>query len=202
MPSSKLRKAPQQQRSRDMVAKILSATARLLRSEGPETITTNRIADVTGISKGSIYQYFHTKDDIIMAAIRDAAARQMSSVRTELARIALDPPHQMIDSAIDILITFTTDNAAIVGYLAKHPDFSRELEASSNMSTLMHTMVTLHVHQYRDHYCVGLEPDTIAWLFINSAVATTLLYFDSAGPIDLDQFRVGLKRMANGLLAG
>lgn len=199
--SSRLRKAPQQQRSRELVAKIVTATGQLLRTEGPEAITTNRIAAITGIGKGSIYQYFSTKDDIIMAAIRDAADRQLPSVRSALAANALAPPQQMMDSAIDMLIAFTTDNAPTLRYLNENPEFAREVEASSNMPVLMQTMMTLHVQQYRDQYHADLEAETIAWLFINSAITTTLMFFQTdRSPIDLQQLRVGLKRMAYGLL--
>lgn len=199
-PSSGLRKAPQQHRSRELVAKIVEATGKLLATEGPEAITTNRIADITGISKGSIYQYFRTKDDIIMAAIRDAAERQLPTVRSALAANALAPPRQMIDSAIDMLIAFTTENAAVLRYLSKNPEFAREVEASSNMPVLMQTMMTLHVQQYREEYHADLESETIAWLFINSAITTTLFFFESGTPVDLEQLRRGLKRTASGLL--
>ena len=199
--SSRLRKAPQQQRSRELVAKIVTATGQLLRTEGPEAITTNRIAAITGIGKGSIYQYFSTKDDIIMAAIRDAADRQLPGVRSALAANALAPPQQMMDSAIDMLIAFTTDNAPTLRYLNENPEFAREVEASSNMPVLMQTMMTLHVQQYRDQYHADLEAETIAWVFINSAITTTLMFFQTdRSPIDLQQLRVGLKRMAYGLL--
>lgn len=198
---SSLRKAPQQHRSRELVAKIVEATDKLLRAEGHEGITTNRIASITGISKGSIYQYFRTKDDIIMAAVRDATNRQLPQIRTALSAIALSPPRQMMDSAIDMLIAFTTENAPVLRYLAKNPDFAREVEASSNMQVLMQTMVTLHVEQYRDHYVGDLESESIAWLFINTAISTTLLYFESGAPIDREQLRTGLKRTVSGLLA-
>ncbi|WP_078293054.1 TetR/AcrR family transcriptional regulator [Mycobacterium sp. D16R24] len=198
---SRLRKTPQQHRSRELVAKIVTATGKLLVTEGPEAITTNRIAAITGISKGSIYQYFHTKDDIIMAAIRDAAERQLPGVRSALAANALAPPPQMIDAAIDMLIAFTTDNAPTLRYLNENPEFAREVEASSNMPVLMQTMMTLHVQQYRDQYHADLEPETITWLFINSAITTTLMIFQTdRSPIDLQQLRMGLKRMAYGLL--
>lgn len=198
---SGLRKVPQQERSRELVAKIIAATSELLRTEGPDAITTNRIAEVTGIGKGSIYQYFRTKDDIIVAAIQDTTQRQQPTIREALSQIALLPPRQMIDSSIDILVSFSAENASTIHYLAKHPDFSEEVEAKSDMPMLMQTMVTMHVKQYRDQYRSDLEPDNIAWLFINSAIATTLHYFETGRPLDVEQFQRGLKAMAFGLLA-
>ncbi len=43
-----------------MVETLLQATTRILRREGREHLTTNRIAEVAGVSVGSLYQYFPT----------------------------------------------------------------------------------------------------------------------------------------------
>lgn len=59
------RKDPSQQRSQATVARILSATGQVLRAKGYTGCSTNAIADAAGISKGSVYQYFANKDEII-----------------------------------------------------------------------------------------------------------------------------------------
>ncbi|MFF2108578.1 TetR/AcrR family transcriptional regulator [Rhodococcus koreensis] len=59
------RKDPSQQRSQATVARILSATGQILRAKGYTGCSTNAIADAAGISKGSVYQYFANKDEII-----------------------------------------------------------------------------------------------------------------------------------------
>ena len=59
------RKDPSQQRSQATVARILSATGQVLRTKGYTGCSTNAIADAAGISKGSVYQYFANKDEII-----------------------------------------------------------------------------------------------------------------------------------------
>lgn len=59
------RKQPKQQRSREMVEAILEATARVLVREGYEGASTNRIAEVAGVSVGSLYQYFSNKESLV-----------------------------------------------------------------------------------------------------------------------------------------
>ncbi len=80
-PSSGRRKAPQQARSREMVAKIVLATVSLLHEYPPEQLTTNLIAEKADISKGSIYQYFANKEQMIDAAIEQLAADQAPASR-------------------------------------------------------------------------------------------------------------------------
>jgi AcrR family transcriptional regulator len=94
-----------------MVATLIRATARVLVKHGYEGTNTNRVAEVAGVSIGSLYQYFPNKEALVAALIarhkeemwriyeakleslRDAsiatAARDL--VRTEIAVHALDP---------------------------------------------------------------------------------------------------------------
>ncbi len=61
------RKNPRQQRSQEMVQKILDAASKVLVREGYDRATTNRIAKVAGISVGSLYQYFPNKESLVAA---------------------------------------------------------------------------------------------------------------------------------------
>lgn len=49
------------------VEAVLDAVERVLRKEGPDAITTNRIAEAAGVSIGSVYQYFPDKQSIFTA---------------------------------------------------------------------------------------------------------------------------------------
>ncbi len=56
-----MRKAPRQARSRATVEAILQAGARILSEAGWAGFTTNRVAELAGVSIGSLYQYFPDK---------------------------------------------------------------------------------------------------------------------------------------------
>ncbi|MDC0709123.1 helix-turn-helix domain containing protein [Stigmatella sp. ncwal1] len=69
------RKTPGQKRSAATVAAVLEAAARILETEGLEGYTTNAVAQHAGVSIGSLYQYFSSKDAITKALmIRETAA--------------------------------------------------------------------------------------------------------------------------------
>jgi AcrR family transcriptional regulator len=64
---SSRRRKPRQRRARQTVEAILDAVVRILKREGFDAITTNHIAEVAGVSIGSLYQYFPDKSAIFVA---------------------------------------------------------------------------------------------------------------------------------------
>ncbi len=61
------RKPPRQPRARATVSAILDAAIRVFDREGPDAATTSRIAEVAGVSVGTLYQYFSNRDAILVA---------------------------------------------------------------------------------------------------------------------------------------
>ena len=87
-PVAKPRKRPLQTRSRETVAVILEATARILEAEGLEAANTNAIAARAGVSIGSVYQYFPDKSAIFAELIHKAEADLGDNLEMLLARTA------------------------------------------------------------------------------------------------------------------
>lgn len=63
-PALRRRRMPVQPRAEATLAAIREAALRILKQEGPGRLTTNRIAEVAGISIGSLYQYYPDKHAI------------------------------------------------------------------------------------------------------------------------------------------
>ena len=62
-----MRKHPRQRRSRQLVDSLIEATGRALVEYGLDHTTTVRIAEIAGVSVGSLYQYFEGKDALVEA---------------------------------------------------------------------------------------------------------------------------------------
>lgn len=65
------RKQPRQGRSKKTVEKVLRATRHILETEGHQGLTTHTVARVSGVTIGSIYQYFPSKHAIFYALFVD-----------------------------------------------------------------------------------------------------------------------------------
>ena len=77
------RKTPRQARSQSTVEAILEATARILAERGYAGTNTNIVAEVAGVSVGSVYQYFPNKDALV-TALHERHGRQMQAVIEEV----------------------------------------------------------------------------------------------------------------------
>jgi AcrR family transcriptional regulator len=79
------RKEPRQARAQVTVDAILEATVLVLDREGLDAATTTRIAEVAGVSVGSLYQYFAHRDAILTALQEREFARAVGMMQEVLA---------------------------------------------------------------------------------------------------------------------
>jgi AcrR family transcriptional regulator len=104
------RKAPQQERSRALVDSILEAAARVLSADDYDRSSTGKIADKAGVSVGSIYQYFPSKDSLVAAVIEWNVERRARAFREELDRRGELEPEALIDAAVHGALTIVFEN--------------------------------------------------------------------------------------------
>lgn len=90
-PQTNPRKTASQKRSRLTVDALIEATARILIKEGYDRVSTNRIAEVAGVSIGSLYQYFPSKEALVAAVIERHTQELWQVVRNALLKVAARP---------------------------------------------------------------------------------------------------------------
>ena len=87
------RKLPVQARSKALVDAIAEACLRILDKEGEDALTVNRIAEVSGATVGSIYQYFPNKESMTAAVyerLLDQESEQLFAMREQLRGLPLE----------------------------------------------------------------------------------------------------------------
>lgn len=124
-----MKKRPIQDRSKATVAAILEATAQLLQETTPDTLTTAEISERAGVSVGSIYQYFETKEALIAALAHDAVAQVNTSVRDMLMQARPDDLKAVLAPIIDTLLENYHEQPARMGFLISHLVSRGEIEA-------------------------------------------------------------------------
>jgi len=86
--SDKPRRTPRQARAESTVDAILDAAFQLLEADGIEKLTTNHVAQRAGVSIGTLYQYFASKQEILAAL----AQRRAAAVRDAIAETIIRKP--------------------------------------------------------------------------------------------------------------
>jgi len=81
-PLDRMRKQPAQKRARETVEIIFEAAARILERDGHAAFNTNAVAELAGISIGTLYHNFQSKDAILITmARREMQAHQAAVMR-------------------------------------------------------------------------------------------------------------------------
>ena len=155
-PLTNPRKQASQERSRATVDALIEATARILVREGFDRASTNRIAEQAGVSIGSLYQYFPSKDALVAAVIDRHRAELGAVARGALAKASAQPIKQAVRTLVAAAIeahridprlhrvlaeqiprtgrleqveTFSRENYALFkAYLARHSDELRTVD--------------------------------------------------------------------------
>jgi AcrR family transcriptional regulator len=99
-----LRRRPSQRRSRETFEAVLDAVGRILKREGLKAVTTNRVAEVAGVSIGSVYQYFPDKQSIFVALHARHVAEIDSVIHAALLENASAPLDSLMRALIEAMV--------------------------------------------------------------------------------------------------
>ena len=82
-----VRRQPRQERALEKVGLMLEAATRILDKQGLDGLTTNRVAEVAGVSIGTLYQYFNDKTGLLDAL----AERELKALTDGILAALTDP---------------------------------------------------------------------------------------------------------------
>ena len=116
------RRRPRQERSRVLVEAIVTATERVVARLGVEGATTNRIAEVAGVSIGSLYQYFPNKDALVELVRNRSTEQFQEHVDPEVERLLALPLEAATRGLVDLLIARHRDTLELHNALAEEGD--------------------------------------------------------------------------------
>lgn len=159
------RKLPAQERSRQTVAAILEAAARILAEEGVAAFNTNRVAGKAGVSVGSLYQYFPNKQALVRSLlgqrVREAEAVRPAALK-EGSRASLE---EGIRASVGWHVAMHLDNPRLevaLNALAAEVLEPGELEAFEKH---YEGAVRMFLERHRERLRIG-DPDVAAFLIV------------------------------------
>jgi AcrR family transcriptional regulator len=95
------RRIPRQERSRATRDAIIEAAARIFAEVGLERATTARIAEVAGVSPGSMYQYFPNKESLITGIFEREVEEQNGKFLELVQKLGTDDVPALIRALVE-----------------------------------------------------------------------------------------------------
>lgn len=149
-PPTKPRKNASQERSRATVDALIEATARILVREGFDKASTNRIAEVAGVSVGSLYQYYPGKEALVAAVIDRHNQEIMRVVRAALAEVASQPIEKAVRRIVAVAIEAHRIDPKLHRVLAEQIPRTGRLENVEAFNREAHALFRAYLERHRD----------------------------------------------------
>lgn len=160
-------KAPTQERSRQTVATILEACARLLARESFYEVTTDKIAKEAGVSIGSLYQFFGNKESVVLALIKKINEEDKALMAQRLRHLQTADAGQRVKGII----------AAALEVMATHAKLRTKLQSIQN-----YLVDAAYRGEVTDYYTqlikqllpslAGRDADRVAFLIVTLCTST------------------------------
>jgi AcrR family transcriptional regulator len=171
--SAKPRKLPQQDRSRITVEAILEATARILTEKGYSKTNTNQIAELAGVSIGSLYQYFPNKESLMAALIQQHCDEMVELVESKLNHLFDTPLEEAIPQLVKAVIAAHAINPKLHQVLNEEIPRSGRLEQTQKMDD----RITNRLLKYLERWSDRLKPQNLEMtVFIFSHTVESLCH--------------------------
>ena len=167
------RKTASQQRSRLTVEALLGATARILIKDGYDRASTNRIAEAAGVSIGSLYQYFPSKEALVAAVIDRHTQGMMQVLREALVKVGMRPIQEAARELVRVMIDAHRVNPRLHRVLMEQVPRVGRLDNIQAVDREAYAMVQAYLEAHRDD--LGI-PDTDMAAFVCVTTVEALTY--------------------------
>jgi len=166
------RKSASQERSRLTVNAIVEATARILIREGYDRASTNRIAAAAGVSIGSLYQYFPSKEALVAAVSERHSHEVFELMRNALVKVAARPIEVATREFVSVAIDAHRVNPRLHRVLAEQVPRIGRLENVEAINQDARALVRGYLDAHRDEIEVA-DLDVAAFICVTAVEALT-----------------------------
>ncbi|HEX6859196.1 MAG TPA: TetR/AcrR family transcriptional regulator [Caulobacteraceae bacterium] len=171
-----MKKIPIQGRSRQMVDALVEATARTIAERGWQGATTNHIAARAGVSVGSLYQYFESREDLLAALMDRERARILCRLEEAMPSIAGDSPRIAIRRLLEIAFEEGSRDEALFTAISSDLQALGAAEFADILNGYMLDALRLILSQRYAEF-TPMDAPTVAFMLSNGTVMVITRYF-------------------------
>jgi len=166
------RKTPRQARSRETVETILQAAARVLVKDGFERTTTNRVAEAAGVSVGSLYQYFPSKEALVAALVIRHMEAMRALILSALEEVRALPLRPAARAMIELVVRAHAVDPALHRVLMEQVPRTGRLGKLAEFEDDLHRLIVAWLEAHRGELRVR-DLDLAAFLAAATVEAIT-----------------------------
>jgi AcrR family transcriptional regulator len=144
------RRAPRQKRAEDTIEVLLQATELAIVRHGFHGTTTNRIAEIAGVSIGTLYHYFPTKESLVQAVVHRMWREEYEAMATQLTLLADAPLGVIIRELAKTLVGVVSKRRELVRRWYSEASHLGDLETGLGMSNAAAESVRCALEARRD----------------------------------------------------
>ncbi len=163
-----VRRRPRQRRARQTVEAILDAVIRVLKREGFNAVTTNRIAEVAGVSIGSVYQYFPDKRAIFIELHQRHLEQIDRLVEITLVQHARSSLEELMRALVDAMVDAHKQDPELYDLLSSQ--VPHRAGGTRDFAVRLHGAFRLAIAA-RQGLKKGHDPDSAAFVVTNMVEA-------------------------------
>jgi len=187
---------PQQARSRATVESIVEAGFISLARHGLQGTTTRHIADIAGISVGSLYEYFSDKEAVYRAMNQHMVDEIVAMIRQSMPMLVRCDIRELV---IELLSRFRELLHRNDGRYLKYAGYSMHADQRKQLSPIQKLLTELAL-QYAMHHPELMRlrnMPTMSYILINGGIFTIIRYLAEPHPsIRFEDLVQGLADMA------
>jgi AcrR family transcriptional regulator len=143
------RKKPVQRRAQATIDAILRATAHILVTDGYDRASTNRIAVRAGVSIGSLYQYFPSKEALVAALMENHMEAMAAVARGAVLRFATLPFEEAVEETVRMMVAAHTVDPKLHKALIEQIPRIGKLERAEVLEREMGTLIRAYLESKR-----------------------------------------------------
>lgn len=193
------RTKPEAERRED----FLDAAEELFLSEGYETTSVERITRAAGVAKGTFYQYFQSKEDLLLA-LRNRFMERGGVQFEELLVAAQDRSfEQQLDALIDFAFTFYQENWPLFNLVFRRFAGKITLERAETRRRYADPLARLikQAMERGEADTGGQDPKMFAYLILGAIEENIHSCLSSGDPPDVDALNQASKAFVRRALA-
>lgn len=171
-----MKKRPSQGRSRQTVDALIEATARTISERGWQATTTNHIAARAGVSVGSLYQYFDSREDLLAALAEREQRLFMERLDAAIPGVLESDARTGIRTLLEIAFEECEREEALFAELANHWRDTGAGEFADTLDIHMLDALRLFLARFYDVY-QPIDAPAVSFMLTNSSVMVITRFF-------------------------